>query len=249
MATVEELCKGLNSGDQVKAYQARQALMIQVGEAGAAGKESQKKELATKLAAELKKLQPAKDGRGEPTEASLASNSAAGDVFRALALVAADAEVPTLQECLKNIDLREMSRWCLDRMTCQTATDALIDAVKTLAGQEFRVGVINSLGRKSGSNVVAALKECLAERDPQIQIAAVEALAAQGDAGQDDAIAAVSKGIGVRGQNRVARARLRLAGAAAKSGNKDAAKKIFESVAAGKDEVQRDAAKANLAQL
>src|SRR5690606_1895864 len=133
-------------------------------------------------------------------------------------------------DCLKNIDLREAARWSLDRLTCQAATDALIEAVKELSGQEFRVGVINSLGRKSGSSVVEALKGCLAERDREIQLAAAEALAGQGDASVDAAIAALSEGrFGRRGAGRVTRTRIRLAASVAKS-DKAAAKKILAQV-------------------
>lgn len=255
MATVQELCKDLGAGDQVKAYQARKALLTLAGEAGAKGKETARKELAAALAIELKATQPKKDSRGEPTESSLVSTATATDLCRVLSIVAGDAEVPVLRDCLNNIDLREIARWTLERMTCQGATDVLVEAAKTLAGQEFRVGLLNALARKNGSNVIAVLKECAAERDPQIQLAAAESLATLGDAASDEVIAAIGKVHGgFKGQNRVnsriARARLRLAGAVAKAGEKDAAKKILTAVAAGPaDDVQTETAKENLARL
>lgn len=248
MATVSELCKDLASDDQVKAYRARRALGVMAAAAGAAGKDADRVALAKELATNLATLKPAKDGRGEPTTASLVQSIAAGDICRILSLVASDAEVPTLAGALKNIDLREAARACLQRLSGQAATDALISALSTQAGTEFRVGVINALAGRTGSTVVAALKTCLDEGELEIRLAAVEALASLADPAHDGMMAAAATKVGPRGVQRVARARLRLAGALKASGQQDAAKKICESIIAGKsDEAQRKAAQAVLA--
>ena len=70
MATITELCADLCSGEQVKAYQAKQSLTKQVCELGAAGREADKAAAAKELADALAKLKPAKDGRGEATPSS-----------------------------------------------------------------------------------------------------------------------------------------------------------------------------------
>src|SRR5262245_32485319 len=99
MATVTELCADLASGDQVKAYHARRALLKQCNAAGAPGRGADRTAAAAELAKWLASLKPAKDGRGEPTVESMISVCGATDVCRALALVGGDAEVATLAEC------------------------------------------------------------------------------------------------------------------------------------------------------
>jgi len=250
MATITELAADLSSADQIKAYQAQQALAKLAGELGASGKETERAAAAKELAAALAATKPAKDNRGEPTEESIHSVVGATEICRALAFLAGEAEVAVLKECLKNIDLREAARWCLARMTCQGATDALVEALANATGTEYRVGLVNALGRKTGSSVVEALKTATTSNEPELRLAAVEALAEQNRADLDTVIAAVDSGSLQRNEARIARARIRLGNTVLRSGDKAGAKKIFEAVAGSSaDEPQKKAASAALATI
>lgn len=250
MATITELAADLCSGDQVKAYQAQQALAKLAGELGASGEESDRAAAAKELAAALGKLKPAKDGRGEATESSIDTVGGATEICRTLAFLAGEAEVAVLKECLTNIDLREPARWCLARMTCQGATDALVEALAKATGTEYRVGLVNALARKSGSSVVDVLKEATTSNEPELRLAAAEALAEQNQADLDDVIATVDSGSLRRNEARIARARIRLGNTLLRSGDKDGAKKIFAAVAGSSaDEPQKKAAAAALATI
>lgn len=247
MATVTELAADLGSADQVKAYQAQQALAKLVGELGAAGKENERAAAAKDLAAALGNLKPAKDGRGEPTLESMTTVVGATEICRALAFLAGETEVAVLKQCLKNIDLREAARWCLARMTCQGATDALVAALKDATGTEYRVGLVNALGRKSGSSVVEALKVATTANEPELRLAAAEALAEQNQADLDNVIAEVDSGSLQRNEARIDRARIRLGNTLLRHGDKEGAKKIFTAIAGSSaDEPQKRAAAAAL---
>lgn len=247
MATMTELCADLCSGEQVKAYQAKQSLTKQVCELGGSGKETDKAAAAKELAEALAKLKPAKDNRGEATPASMESAEGGVEICRALALVAGDAEVPTLAGALKNIDLREAARWCLARMTCQGATDALVEAFQTAAGTEFRVGLLNALAKKSGSTVVETLTKATEDDEPEVRLAAAEALAESPDAANDLVIAALEFGGNPRFESRAARARIRLANTLTRAGHQEAAQAVFSAVAKAETaEPQKKAAAAAL---
>lgn len=245
MATNTELCADLCSGEQVKSYQAKQSLTKQVCALGAGGKEADKAAAAKELAEALAKLKPAKDNRGEATPASIESAEGGVEICRALALVAGDAEVSALAGALKNIDLREAARWCLARMTCQGATDALVEAYKTAAGTEFRVGILNALGKKSGSAVVETLTAATKDDEPEVRLAAAEALAESPEAANDLVIAALEFGGNPRFESRAARARIRLGNTLIRAGQAEAAKAIFAAVAKAEvAEPQKEAAAA-----
>lgn len=224
MQTVEQLSEQLNLGDKAAVYRAKRALEEMAAAAGAPGKNDERQSLAAALA----KAETAKNEKGD---APKYSTKARGEIARALSEVAGDMEVPALKEALKDFDAREMARFALDRMTCQAATDALIEAAVNAVGVEFRVGAINALGRRTGSSVVNALKKCVAERDAEIRLAAAEALANQSDPSADDAIVAAGRQGGYRAALRTSKARVRLAGSLADAGQKDAAKRIYQSIA------------------
>jgi hypothetical protein len=250
MATISELSKDLCSGEQVKAYKARRELAKATREAGG-GDDDKRSELAKELATALAAITPAKDSRGEPTLDSIRFVEGAADLCRALSTVGGDMEVPAVKKCLANIDLREPARWCLARLNCQAAIDALVEALKNTSGTEFRVGVVNALARKAGSSVVDALKAVAAEdQEPELRLAAAEALAEQPVVALDSVIAAVDPGNSSRGKARVARARIRLGETLVRSGDKAGAKTVFTAVAAADvGEPQKKAAQAALATL
>ena len=244
MPSVEELSNQLNSGDQPTVYRAKRQLAEMATAAGAPGKAGER----AALAAALVKAETAKNDKGD---AAKYSAKARGELARTLSEVGGDREVPGLAETLKDFDAREMARFALDRMTCQAASDALADAALNAVGIEFRIGAINALARRSGSQIVDVLKACAGDNDPEIRLAAAEALANHSDATADPLIAELAKHGGQRAALRATKARVRLAGRLAGAGQKEAAKKIYESIAKSDAAAaaQKKAATIGLAQL
>ena len=248
MESVEKLCEQLGSNDQVQQYRAKRALAEMTAAAGAPGKESQRAQLAAALA----KAEAATKPRGDKDKTPVPVYSARvrGEVARALAEVGGDMEVPALKQELADFDAREMARFALDRFTCEAAADALADAAVNAVGAEFRVGAINALGRRSGSRAIDALKKCAADGEPQVRLAAAEALANHADASADALLVEAGKQHGHRAALRMSKARLRLAGSLQNAGQKDAAKAIYQSVAqTAPREPQKKAAQHALEQL
>jgi hypothetical protein len=244
MPSINELADQLNSGDQATVYRAKRALADMTAAAGAPGKPGERAEMAAALA----KAEVAKNEKGD---APKYSTKVRGEVAHTLSEVAGDMEVPALKEALDDFEAREMARFALDRMTCQAATDALADAALNAVGVEFRIGAINALGRRSGSQVVDALKACAGDNDQEIRLAAAEALANHTDASADPLIAELAKQSGQRAQLRLSRTRIRLAARLAGAGQKDAARQIYQSIAQsdGAAAAQKKAAIIGLAQL
>ncbi len=249
MDSVEQLCRQLASSDQEKVYQAKQEMARRTAEAGAPGQNQQRKEMAAQMARLLVAERDAKDGKGNPTKVPELSAAGRALVARYLASVGGDDEVPALVKTMQDFDTREMARWALTRMTCPAATSALVEAATSGIGNEFRVGAINGLAERSDPRVIEALQVCLSDSTPEIRLAAVESLASQADPEADAAIAKVAAGY-PRAARRVVKARLRLAEKLVSKGQSEAAKQIYQSIAAGKfDEAQRKAAAAALARL
>jgi|GEM_PF-780070 len=287
MPNIEQLCRQLGSDDQVKVYQARLELTKLVAVAGAPGKEADRPAMAKSLAELLVAEREGKDAKGAPTKSPELSVQARNHLLRYLAEVGGDGQVEAIQRSMSDFDVREMARWALTRMTAPSAVEVLATAATKGIGDEFRLGAINALGMKTGDKALAALKECLADRTPEIRLTAVEALANFPDPTLDDAITAAmgpmrgpggpagregrppaerqgqgpgqgpgpgQGGMGplgaARGFRRVTRARLRLAANLAESGEKDAARKIYQNIAESRaDDAQKKAAGAALARL
>lgn len=242
MPTIDDLAGQLGSNDQAAVFRAKRTLLEQAVAAGAPGKAAERRELAAKLAQTL----TAKNG-----DAPKYNVKARAELAQAIGAVASETEVPALKGTLNDFDARETARFALDRMTCQAATDALVEAALNAVGIEFRVGAINALGRRGGSQVVDVLKTCASDGDPEIRLAAAEALANQADASADRLLIEAAKHAGERGQFRSAKARVRLAAKLAAAGQKDSARRIFHSLAQNDatPAAQKKAAGIGLAQL
>lgn len=248
MQSVEQLSQQLGSSDQAKVYQAKRALAELSAAAGAPGKDKERAELAAALARVEGATKP-KDEK-DKTPVPVYSAKVRGEIARVLAEVGGDMETAALKQALSDFDAREMARFALDRMTCQAAGDALAEAALTAVGAEFRVGVVNALGRRSGSTVVDALKKCAADSDPHVRLAAAEALSNFPDAAADELLVAAGKQPGPRAALRMAKARIRLAETLVRAGQKDAGKKIYEAIAQSDARApQKKAAQQALSQL
>lgn len=235
--SIEALAKQLGSGDQVKAYQARQELCLQVAEAGAADQQQQRGQLAADLVKAATAAEKTKDDRGREVSKATHAAEVRRELLRQASTIAGDAEVPALREALDDKLVRETARYALDRIATQAATDALAEALGKASGVEFQVGVIGALARCGGSGVVEALKQATKAANLEVRLAACEALAQQPEAALDEVIQSVKvfdpAGSAFRAKSRVARSRLQLAATLAGEGQKDAARKILEQLAAG----------------
>lgn len=252
MATVSEWVGQLGAGDQAQAYAALQQLQRLTIDAGSPGREVQRAELASTLAKELNAANEHKDGRGKISYTPKYSPRVRGLVARLLAQVAGESEVAALRQLSEEFGAREMARWALDRMTTPGATATLIDLAKTAVGPEFRIGVLNALGRRTGEDVRVTLAQCALDLDEEVRLAAAEALANLPAPESDQVFEAVLK-IGQPGptaKRRLLKARLRLAETLVRAGQPQAGKKIYEAIVAqGADPPQAEAAQLALKSL
>jgi hypothetical protein len=242
---VAKLVEQLGAADQVKAYQANSALDTLVWQSGT----SERSALAEALAAELAATKETGKNRDDkPILAPKHPAEVRRQICQHLAAVAGDAQVAVLRQALDDLDVREMARWALDRMTCSAATQALITAAVEAVGVEFRIGVIGALARRSGPAVVAALKQCAQESDPRIALSACEALCSHADPAIDPVLTAAGRRLD-RSRTRVQRARIRLAETLAKANRPDAAERVYHDVLRDKPEKpQAQAAERGLGQ-
>lgn len=252
MDTIQSLVEKLGGADQAQDYRAYRALWQIVADAGTPGKEAERTKIAQELALELNAENETTDGEGKKHKSIKYSPAVRGRIAQLLACVAAESEVPALQQAMGNFDTREMARWALDRASCQPSSVALATAATDGVGPEFRVGAINALARRGGTEAIAALTKAAGDTDPEVRLAAIEGLGLIGTAESDNAVAAVlgDRSTDPRGWRRALKARLRLAETLAAAGDKDAAKKVFEAVlACNAEEPQADAARLGLSKL
>src|SRR5262245_4436138 len=246
MKSISELAEQLGNADPKVAYRARQELAQTTADSGKKG-ESQA-EAANALAAELAaKTKTTRNGKEEETPKY--SATVKNQIAQYLSVVAEDAQVPALASALTSLETREMARWALERIPTAAATAALITALDQV-GPEFRVGVVNALGRRKGAEVQAALLKTASDEDIHVRLAAIEALANFPEPSNDEPITAAAKGGPPRARARAHRARVRLAETLRIDGKKDAAIAIYKAIVANDaDEPQKKAARLALEQM
>ncbi len=252
MATAVELVAQLGSGEQAHAFAALRQLQRLTLDAGAPGKEVQRAELAAALAAEMNAAHEHKSEKGKISYTPKHGPRVRGTVARLLASVAGESEVAALRQLGEDFGGREMARWALDRMSTPGATAALIDMAQNAVGPEFRIGVLNALGRRSGEDVRVALAKSALDHDEEVRLASAEALANLPAVESDQVFDAVLK-IGQPSppaKRRLVKARLRLAEGLVRAGQSAAGKKIYEAIVAqGADPPQVEAAQSALKAL
>lgn len=235
MATVSELVGQLGAGDPAQVFGALRQLQALVVGVGGPGKEVPRAELAAALAGEMNAANETKNAKGEISSSPKYNAKVRGLAARLLAEVGGESEVAALRQLLDDFNVREMARWALDRMTSPGATATLVDLAKNAVGPEFRIGVINALGRRAGEDVRVVLAQCALDHDEEVRLAAAEALANLPAVESDQVFDAVLK-IGQPGpsaKRRLVKARLRLAEGLVRAGQAAAGKKIYEAVVAG----------------
>ena len=233
MPSIRELVAQFG-GEQEAAYSAFRQVEVMVTRAGAPGKEAEKAQLAAELAGELWAMTEAKkDEKGKDVAPVTRYPVVARiKILRLLPYVAGDKEVPSIAKALGDLDLREDARCALDRIPGEQATKVLIDALDISAGPEFRVGIVNSLGRRPSAQAMAALQRATPDSEPEVAMAAVEALANFAEPANDEFIIKATECKCPVARKRAFNARVRFAENLLKSGAKFAAKKVYQSIAA-----------------
>lgn len=231
MDSKTEMLKSLGDADQAKAFKAYYALETTALAFTAPDKVAPRREMAAFLAGELNATDPGGvDDKGkEKPPVVRYSIAVRRRIARLLGYISGPAEVPALAEAIKDLDLREEARCALDRNPSDEATAALLAALNEI-GPRFRVGVVGSLGDRRGEQVVKALQGLANDEDREARIAAAEALAKIPDATSDGVLVTLSKQECRCTRQAAHKARVQLAETLADSGNKAAARKVYESV-------------------
>lgn len=254
MEAIDKLVEQLDAKDQVKAYQAYQSLVQIVVQAGRPGNSTERAAVAAALAQHLTAVKEEKDRQGKPIRVPKYSAKVRGQIARWIGYVAGAAEVPALKQAMGDLDTREVARGALEQIPDSGATQALIDAATNGIGHEFRIGAINSLSRRNGAETIAGLKQCAADPNIEVRLAAVEALAKYPDPSLDSVMMAAlntrEDEAPARVLRRLGKARIRLAETLITAGQKSAGKRIYQAILKGPaEEPQKKAARMNLQQL
>ncbi len=238
MDALQDALDKLATGQEQEMYKGKLALQGIIGSATVPGQEQERAKVAAKLSEAV-----INGGRY--------GVAARSEIARRLSELGGDAEATTLRSLLVDLDMREAARFALDRITTAGATAALVDASKDALGDRFRTGIMNALGQREGAGVIDALVAGTKDPEPEVRLAAIEALAEHADAASDPAIVAAMGDQGVplgeRGISRACKARIRLARNLVAANQKGEAKKIYQSVLADKPAApQAKAAQAGL---
>lgn len=250
MATICEYISQLNSDDQMEVFEGTRHLTEMAAKATAAGREVEKAAMAAELANHLNgRTESKKDDKGKEIPGQYMYSSAARiRISRLLGCVGGRSEVPALVEAMNDLDVREAARMALELNPAREAGEALIKALDSV-GPEYRIGVVNSLGKRAGDEAaLAALKQvAAADAELPVQLAAADALAAFPDPANDPILAKLMQSADPAVKNRAARARLRLAGTLQKAGKGDAARDIYKAVqSSDAEKAQKKAAEIGL---
>jgi HEAT repeat protein len=236
----------MNDGDQVVAYFAYQSLLEAVLHSSAPDQAALQADLANALGAAL--VAQSRQGTRAAAATSESSNpflAAAArqtvpyqhpprvrvNLARLLGYIPHEAAVPYLAKALGDADAREMARCSLELNPSERAAEALISALDA-AGTTLRVGVLNSLSKRKGLPVIAALRRAAEDPQPEVRLAALLALADSPDPAHDVLL------------EKFPVARARLAEALRASGNHPAAESLYRSILASDAEApQKKAAR------
>lgn len=235
-AAIQAALDQMNSGNEQDVYKGRLALRNACADVGAPGNDKQRADLARQLAEAI-----VNGGKYSPRARCMMADE--------LASIAGDSEVPALQSAMIDLQVRGSARWALDRMPSAAATKALAQAADQSIGERFRIGIVHSLGQRSGDGVVESLKRWAIE-DPckQVRLAAAEALANQPDPSGYAVIGTLMENVEEpltdQEKGRLWKASIRLAASLAASGNVQPARRIYNAIASSSaPEPQKKAAR------
>jgi len=244
-SSIKDTVARMGNENPAEAFKAYKEIMELASRATAPGSESKRAELAAALAAELNaKTKPSKDEKGKEVPARPVHSSVVrGRICQLLTYVSGPQEVPALVEAMGELEVREPVRCALDRNMSDEATDALIKALD-IVGADFRVGLVNSLGKRRGEKVLAALAKIAdSDEDPQMRINAVEALANMPEAPAVQAALKAGQDPKSCIATRAWKAAVRLAENLHKAGRKTDAADLYRRINADGPDAQKAAAK------
>lgn len=233
---VNALIKELRKPDGQENYKARVRLRNETARVGGKGQESERAEFAAALAKAVVESRPKREER-QKYDRPIAGTPMRSELLRSLCEIAGAAEVAVLAKVIDDFEVRDYVRRVISCVPGDEATNALAEMAVKGTGNEFRIGAINALGDRKTSAAMEALRNCAADPDPRIRLAAADALSNFGDPSVDPVIAqSFDPQRGWAPHANAARTRLRLAANVAKAGNKPAADQIFRGVAASQPE-------------
>jgi HEAT repeat protein len=148
-----------------------------------------------------------------------------------------------LAQALEDLEVREMARFALESNPSDHATEALLAALTSL-GPVFLAGVINSLTKRRGAPVLAALRKAVEDPQGEVRLAALEALADFPEPSHDPLLEKSTRAEAAEERRRAHTARARLAETLRASGRKAAAERLYRAIlASGAPESQKKAAR------
>ncbi len=153
-------------------------------------------------------------------------------VCEQLSLIGTAASVPVLSGMLADPKSSDMARYALERISDPAASEALVKALTSTTGK-VRIGVINSLGRRTDSRrapVVAALKPFLSNGDENTAVAAITAVGFIGNVDAAVLLANARRKASPALRLRTTDAYLNCAERMAKAGDKGSAVKIYQEL-------------------
>jgi HEAT repeat protein len=239
MATVAELVAQLGSDDLAQVSQARQQLRSAAYRVSDPKKLVERNALADELVIELTAtVAAAPNSRATNVPDSeplppVPKHSAAARRFvcQLLNQSAGDPQVPKLTPLLADLEIRDAVRCVLESIPTLVSTMALLKGLAE-TGPEFRIGVINALGRERWREAMAALMRLANDPDPEVHLAALEGLANFPEAANDKLFVAATQTGTPRERSRAQAARVRLAETLHGFGEAQAAGAIYRSIAA-----------------
>ena len=233
MGSLEGIVSKLDDADQAAAWQAWQSLLRIVTVLPGADAAQQARSAAM-LAAELTETVPGgkdQEGRDKPPVPRY-STAVREKLLRLLGHVAGPAEVPAIAGAMQDRRLREAARCALARDPSDEATAALIGALESQDGPEFRAALVTALAGRPAGRIMPALQKAAQDEDMEVRLAAIEVLGTVPDPAGDALIAEACRCACPRTRTAAFAARLRLAEALAGAGNRDAARAIYKAILA-----------------
>ena len=218
--------------------EARQTLRDLVHAASDPAKGDERADLASQLACELAAtVEPAgpvpTNVPDSVTLVPVPKHSAATRryVCQFLTWIAGDQQIPTLVGLFDDLEIRDSVRCVLEMIGTQPATTALIKGLRE-ASPEFRIGILNALGRQGWADAEAALALATQDPDAEVRLAALEGLANFPEASRDKLFVAATQEGTPRQRARAEKARVRLAETLHLAGENELAEAIYAAIAA-----------------
>ena len=243
-SSIQDWVVQLGNENPAEAFAAFKELMDLATRATAPGSEAKCAEVAAALAVELNAQTPAtknEKGKEIPPQPKYTPRARA-KICQLLTVVSGAKEVPALVKAMGDLQVREPARCALDRNESEEATDALIKALDEV-GAEFRIGVVNSLGKRGNSKVAEVLRKAAAsDKDPQVCITAVEALSNIPESANAGVVLKATKCKCNVTSVRAWKAAVRLAENLCKAGQKAESADLYRKIAAEAPDAQKAAA-------